>query len=79
MDANNFQQANLNEFNHCNPETISHVTLIGWYNRLKQSKACKKMIDEKFLPVVWHPTRVWDWSMSKDGKSEIKPFLIDEK
>ena len=37
------------------------------------------MIDEKFLPVVWHPTRVWDWSMSKDGKNEIKLFLIDEK
>ena len=42
LDANNFQQANSNGFDHCDPETISHVRLLGWYNRLKQSKACKK-------------------------------------
>ena len=26
----------------CDPETISHIRLMAWYNRFKQRKACKK-------------------------------------
>ena len=31
-----------NNFDDCDTETINHVKLMGWYNRFKQGKACKK-------------------------------------
>ena len=27
-------------------------------------------MDKELLPVAWHPTRMWDWYMSKDEKKE---------
>ena len=44
-------------FDYCDPETINHVRLMGWYNKFKQCKSLKKKIDEQLLLVVWHPTR----------------------
>ena len=29
--------------------------------------------------VAWHPSRWWNWCMPEDEKTEIEPFLIDEK
>ena len=29
-------------FDYCDPKTINHVRLIGWYDKYKQSKASKK-------------------------------------
>ena len=31
-------------------------------------KHVKKRIDKKFMPIVWYPTRVWDWCITKDEK-----------
>ena len=27
-----------------------------------------KKINKKFMPIAWHPTRVWDLCMTKDEK-----------
>ena len=29
-------------FNYCDPETINHVKIVGWYNKYKQCKTAKK-------------------------------------
>ena len=29
------------------------------------------------MPVACHPTRGWDWSMSKDDKREIEKLIFD--
>ena len=34
--------------------------------QLKKKKK-KKKTDEELMPVAWHPTRVWDWCMTKNG------------
>ena len=39
----------------------------------------KEKVSKKLMPVVWHPTRCWDWCLSEDEKKEIESFLIDEK
>ena len=44
------------------PEIIIHVRLTAWH------KACKKKIDKELMPIAWHPTRAWDWFMTKDEK-----------
>ena len=31
-----------NNFDNFDPETINHIILMGWYNRLNQDKARKK-------------------------------------
>ena len=50
-----------------------------WCNRYKQHKACAKKIDEKLLPVAWHPTKAWECCMSQGEEKEVESFLIDEK
>ena len=30
-----------NNFGYCDPETISHIRLMDWYNKFKKHKACK--------------------------------------
>ena len=35
-------------------------------------------MDEELMPVVWHPTRWWDWCFSEDMKKEIDPILTDK-
>ena len=52
---------------------------MAWHNRFKQKKACEKEISEQLMSVAWHPTKWWDWCISKDEKKEIDSFLIDEK
>ena len=44
---------------------------MAWHNRFKQKKACEKEISEQLMPVAWHPTKWWDWCISKDEKKEI--------
>ena len=30
------------------------------------------------MPVVWHPTKWWDWFLPLDEKNGIKPTATDE-
>ena len=59
LDDNNF---------HDDPETIIHVRLMAWCNRYKQYKAFKIEIIKELMPVLWYPTRWWDWCVSEDEK-----------
>ena len=47
--------------------------------RLVKRKAYKKDISKILTPVVWHPTRWWDWSTSEGKKKKSKQFSIEKK
>ena len=60
-----------NNFDEDDPETINHVKLMAWCNRFKQHKACKNVIRKELMPVAWHPTKWWNWSISENEKKEV--------
>ena len=37
-----------------------------------------KKIDEKLMPVAWHPKRWWDWCFPEDEKKEIDTIFTDK-
>ena len=44
----------------------------GWYDGYEVREARKTSIKEELLPIVWHPSRYWDWCMSEDEKEETE-------
>ena len=38
----------------------------------KLKKAQKGSIKKELLPVVWHPSRWWDWCVPEDEKKETE-------
>ena len=38
----------------------------------KLKKAQKGSTKKELLPVVWHPSRWWDWCVSEDEKKETE-------
>ena len=46
--------------------------LIAWYKGYKKRKAQKAQIKKELMPVVWHPSRYWDWCMLEDEKNETE-------
>ena len=69
-DDNNFQEDN--------PEIIIHAKILAWHSKFEQPKARKEryyhiLFYRHFLffsnlKLAWHPTRWWDWCLSKDKK-----------
>ena len=49
-----------------------HNKVIEWYDCYRIRKAQKASIKEELLPIVWHPSRYWDWCMSEDEKKETE-------
>ena len=49
--------------------------LMEWYEGYKKRKAQKAKIKEELIPIPWHPSRWWDWCMSKDEKKRQKIFF----
>ena len=43
-----------------------------WYDGYKKRKAQKASIKKELMPIAWHPSRYWDWSMSEDEKKEAE-------
>ena len=41
---------------------------MAWHNKFKKSKAFKKDINKKVMPVAWHPKKWWNWCLSDDKK-----------
>ena len=39
---------------------------LEWYDGYKKRKAQKAKIREELLPIVWHPSRWWDWCVPED-------------
>ena len=57
-------------------ETIIYVRFKAWRNRYKQSKAYKKEISKKLMPVAWNYC-VWFWGLQlyKKGDSNKGVFM----
>ena len=75
-DAIELNNINLDDdsFDEDHPTAYDFVRLMACCNRLKQHRACKREISEVLMPVAWHPTRWWDWSvLSEDVKKEKEP------
>ena len=76
----NLNNANLDvdNFDDYDPETINHVRLMTWYNRLIDISNIKhvKKTDEELVPVVWHSTRTCDWSMSQNQKNRSRTIFF---
>ena len=75
VDLNNIKLDDAN-FAESAPETIVHIRLLAWHSRFKQYKACEKNISKELMPEAWHPTRWWDWCMSKDKKKKERDRAI---
>ena len=56
IDLNNINLDDVN-FDRDDLETIIHVRLMAWHNRLKQHKAFKKELAKELMPLVQRPTR----------------------
>ena len=56
IDLNNINLDDVN-FDRDDLETIIHVRLMAWHNRLKQRKAFKKELTKELMPLVQLPTR----------------------
>ena len=77
VDLNNINLDDINFYGD-NPETIIHVRLMAWRNRLKQCKAFKKDISKELIPLAWNSNRWWDWCMSEDEKKVVEPSFTDK-
>ena len=60
------------------PETIVHIRLMAWHNKLKQCNAFRKDLSKELMPAAWHPTRCWDWCLSQDEKKKVEPSITDK-
>ena len=51
----NLNNINLgNNFDEYDCDTIIHIRLLEWHNKLEKSKALKKELNEKLMPIVKH-------------------------
>ena len=46
--------------------------IIVWYNGYQKRKSRKAKIKEELMPIVWHPSRWWDWCISEEEKKETE-------
>ena len=68
----------MNNFDEDDPDTIIHIRLLAWHTKFEKRKELKKELNEKLMPVAWHPNRRWDWCVSDDEKKEIDPMFTVE-
>ena len=50
--------------------------LIEWYEGYKKWRDQKSKIKEELLANAWHPSRYWDWCMSKDEKQGTEKLWV---
>ena len=72
LNCTNFIDSNFDEYD---PDT-THARLLVQHTKFEKRIAVKKN-NEKLMPVVWHPNRWWDWSVSEDEKKETDPMFIE--
>ena len=46
--------------------------LIEWYEDYQKRAVQKASIKEELMPIVWHPSRWWDWCVLEDEKQETE-------
>ena len=44
--------------------------------RVKKRKEQKEQIKEELLPIVWHPSRWWEWCVREEEKKETENFFL---
>ena len=42
----------------------------NWYEGYKKHKVQKASIKKELMPIAWHPSRHWDWSMMNKKETE---------
>ena len=45
---------------------------IEWYDSYQKCKAQKAQIKKELIPIVWHPSRWWDWCVPNGGKQDTE-------
>ena len=43
-----------------------------WYDGYKKRKAQKTKFKKELMPIVWHPSRWWDWCVPENEKQETQ-------
>ena len=43
-----------------------------WYEGYKKRKAQKAQIKKELMPIAWHPSRWWDWCITKDEEKKTE-------
>ena len=51
------------------PNTIIHIILLAWRNKIENHKALKN-ISKELMSVAWHLKTWWDWCFSENGKKK---------
>ena len=54
------------------------VEFIVWYNEFKQRKVYIEEIYKDLMSIAWHPSRMWDWCIPEDEKTEIEKLWKNE-
>ena len=49
--------------------------LIEWYKSYQRCKAQEASIKRELLPIAWHPSRYWGWSLSGDEKKRNRKIV----
>ena len=57
-------------------EYCNNDELIEWYDGYDKRKAQKAKIKEELIPIAWHPSRWWDWCVSKDDKKYTEKLFL---
>ena len=64
-----------NNYDEDDRKTIIHIRLLAWHTKFEKRKALKKDINEKLMPVAWHPNRCWTFCVSEDEQKEIEAIF----
>ena len=56
--------------------TIYDDKLIEWFDGYQKRKAQKAKIKEELSPIVWYPSKWWDWCISEDEKKEAEKLWV---
>ena len=46
--------------------------LINWHDGYQKRKAKKAKIKEELMPIVWHPSRWYDWCVPEEEKKDTE-------
>ena len=72
---NNNSNNNLGDnFDEDGPDTVIHIRLLTWNNKLEKRKALKKELSEKLMPIVQHLQKWWKFCVSEDKKEREQTF-----
>ena len=59
---------------HDNDGYCNDAELIEWYKGHQKLKTQKAKIKEDLMPIVWNPSRWWDWCFPEDEKKRQKNY-----